>query len=37
MLRTVTDVISYLTVKAVAWREIDARYHSRVFVQKGTT
>jgi cell division protein FtsQ len=37
MLRTVTDVINYLTLKAVAWREIDARYHSRVFVQKGTT
>ncbi len=37
MLRTVTDVVNYLTLKAVAWREIDARYHSRVFVQKGTT
>jgi cell division protein FtsQ len=37
MLRTVTDVLNYLTLKAVAWREIDARYHSRVFVQKGTT
>jgi hypothetical protein len=37
MLRTVTDVISYLTLQAVAWREIDARYHSRVFVQKGNT
>lgn len=34
VLRAVTAVLSYLTTKAVAWREIDARYRWRVFVQK---
>ena len=35
VLRAVTAVLAYLRTHAVAWREIDARYHSSVFVQKG--
>jgi cell division septal protein FtsQ len=35
VLRAVAAVLSYLQRHAVPWREIDARYHSRIFVQKG--
>ena len=35
VLRAVATVLSYLNSHAVAWREIDARYRWRVFVQKG--
>lgn len=37
VLRAVTAVVNYLKTNAVPWREIDARYRSRVFVQKGAT
>jgi POTRA domain, FtsQ-type len=36
VLEAVSVVISYLNTSGIAWREIDARYRSRVFVQKGT-
>ncbi len=35
ILQSVTAVINYLSSKAIAWREIDARYHDRIFVAKG--
>lgn len=35
VLHAVTAVITYLKQGAIEWREIDARYRSRVFVQKG--
>ena len=35
-LEAVSAVISSLNKSAIAWREIDARYRSRVFVQKGS-
>lgn len=35
--RAVAAVIHSLNKSETAWREIDARYHSRVFVQKGPT
>lgn len=37
VLSAVTEVLKYLNTHAVVWREIDARYRSRVFVQKGST
>jgi POTRA domain-containing FtsQ-type protein len=36
VLRSVTAVLGYLRTNAVAWREIDARYRGRVFVEKGS-
>ena len=36
VLYAVSAVMTYLNKSAIAWREIDARYHRRVFVQKGT-
>ena len=35
VLGAVTAVLRYLDTHDMAWNEIDARYHSRVFVQKG--
>jgi type II secretory pathway pseudopilin PulG len=35
VLRSVNSVLGYLAANAVAWREIDARYRGRIFVQKG--
>lgn len=35
-LRAVTAVRGYLDRRGVSWREIDARYHGRVFVRKGS-
>ncbi|HEY4101880.1 MAG TPA: FtsQ-type POTRA domain-containing protein [Gemmatimonadales bacterium] len=37
MLRAVIGVRSYLTQHGLAWREIDARYQSRIFVRTGAT
>ena len=37
VLRGVMAVRTYLTQRGVAWREIDARYHNRLFVRKGPT
>lgn len=36
VLQSVTEVLGYLAANAVAWREIDARYLGRIFVQKGS-
>lgn len=36
-LSAVAEVLKYLNSHAVPWRELDARYRSRVFVQKGST
>jgi cell division protein FtsQ len=37
VLQGVAAVLKYLDSTAVAWREIDARYRDRVFVQKGSS
>lgn len=37
VLRGVTAVRNYLTERGISWREIDARYHKRVFVRRGPT
>jgi hypothetical protein len=37
ILRAVIGVRSYLTQHGLAWREIDARYQSRIFVRTGAT
>jgi cell division protein FtsQ len=36
-LRGVIAVRNYLRQRGIAWREIDARYHHRLFVRKGPT
>lgn len=37
VLRGVRAVRNYLTGRGISWREIDARYHNRLFVRKGPT
>ncbi|MGH7594231.1 MAG: cell division protein FtsQ/DivIB [Gemmatimonadales bacterium] len=37
VLRGVGAVRRYLSARGIAWREIDARYHQRLFVRKGPT